>query len=219
MLKKLTKLIKSMAEQEPFDPSVIGDPLAMEVEWTPAKSGGANFRTHKLVLIGADRIEFHSSIGAKLFYLLFLIVGMGILIGVPYAAFSNQNPILESGVLMPMLVGMTFACVGGALYYFGTAPVVFDARKSCFWKGRKSPDKVMDPNSLKVYAEFQQIHAIQLISEYCRGNKSSYYSYEMNLVLQDGSRINVVDHGNRDKLWEDAHMLSEFLGKPVWSAL
>ncbi|MDP6491172.1 MAG: hypothetical protein QGG69_05335 [Kiritimatiellia bacterium] len=59
----------------------------------------------------------------------------------------------------------------------------------------------------------------QLLSEYCRSDKSSYYSYELNLVLQDGSRINVVDHGNKTKLREDAATLSEFLGRPVWDAI
>ncbi len=50
------------------------------------------------------------------------------------------------------------------------------------------------------------------------GNKSSYYSYELNLVLDDGSRINVVDHGNLDRLRGDAQTLSRFLDKPVWDA-
>ncbi|RWX50781.1 hypothetical protein VU01_12641, partial [Candidatus Electrothrix marina] len=50
------------------------------------------------------------------------------------------------------------------------------------------------------------------------GNKSSYCSYEINLVLQDGSRINVVDHGKKNRIREDAHALAEFLGKPLWDA-
>jgi hypothetical protein len=50
------------------------------------------------------------------------------------------------------------------------------------------------------------------------GNKNSYYSYELNLVLDDGSRINVVDHGNLDRLRSDAQTLSRFLDKPVWDA-
>ncbi len=51
------------------------------------------------------------------------------------------------------------------------------------------------------------------------GNKSSYYSYELNLVLNDGSRINVVDHGNLKRLRSDTQTLSQFLGKPVWDAI
>ena len=44
-------------------------------------------------------------------------------------------------------------------------------------------------------------------------------SYELNLVLQDGERLNVVDHGSFDVLREDAAKLGEFLGVPVWDVL
>jgi hypothetical protein len=56
------------------------------------------------------------------------------------------------------------------------------------------------------------------LCEYVTGNKSSYYSYELNLVLDDGRRINVIDHGNLDRLRSDAQPLSRFLDKPVWDA-
>ena len=46
------------------------------------------------------------------------------------------------------------------------------------------------------------------------GSKSSYYSYELNLVLHDGSRINVVDQGNLKRLRSDANTLSQFLESP-----
>ncbi len=78
---------------------------------------------------------------------------------------------------------------------------------------------VFDPKSLKYFAEIEQIHALQLISEYCRSDKNSYYSYELNLILEDGKRINVVDHGNLGKIRDQAATLSEFLRKPVWDAM
>jgi hypothetical protein len=65
----------------------------------------------------------------------------------------------------------------------------------------------------------EDIHAIQLLSEYVRRSKSSYYSYELNLVLNDGKRLIVVDHGNLTRLQEDAKKLLEFLGKPVWDEI
>jgi len=38
--------------------------------------------------------------------------------------------------------------------------------------------------------------------------KSTYYSHELNLILNDRSCINVVDHGNRERLRGDASTLS-----------
>ena len=43
-------------------------------------------------------------------------------------------------------------------------------------------------------------------------------SYELNVVLQDGSRRNVVDHGNLDALRADARELAMFLVVPLWDA-
>ncbi len=57
-----------------------------------------------------------------------------------------------------------------------------------------------------------------MISERISGDKSTYYSYEINLVLKDGSRINAVDHGKKSKVQEDAKTLAEFLDKPLWDA-
>lgn len=67
--------------------------------------------------------------------------------------------------------------------------------------------------------KLKKVHALQLISEYVRGDKSSYYSYELNLVLKDGERINVIDHGDRSAIQRDAQALAGFLGKPLWSRL
>ncbi len=98
----------------------------------------------------------------------------------------------------------------------GTQPIVFDKQSGYFWKGRKNPGEVYRPEAIKCWAELENIHALQLISEHCRSDKSSYYSYELNLVMKDSSRINVVDHGKHDKIRADAAALSEFLEKPVW---
>lgn len=40
----------------------------------------------------------------------------------------------------------------------------------------------------------------------------------LNLVLDDGSRINVVDHGCARSLRAEAHQLATFLDKPLWDA-
>ena len=78
---------------------------------------------------------------------------------------------------------------------------------------------VYDKEELKAFTKLDDIHAIQLISEYISGKKSSYYSYELNLVLKDASRINVIDHGNDSTISSNAKVLSRFLDVPVWDAI
>jgi len=220
MFKKLAEKLQSLAQQRsPFDPLRFDDPIAVQTAWSPLKNGGTNFRTHRLVEHDSARLEFRAAAGAKLFYLVFFFVGVGALVGVSYANIRSGEFGFNGQTIMPILIGFVFALAGGCLFYFGTAPIVFDRRRGYFWKGRKSPDEVFDKTKLKRFAELQDIHALQLISEYVSGNKNSYYSYELNLVLKDGSRTNVVDHGSIGRLREDADTLSAFLEKPVWDAV
>jgi hypothetical protein len=218
MFGKLLTKIKQLARERGFhgDPNRFDDPVALQTEWGPAKGGGTNFRTHRLVSTGPERMEFRASLGAKLFYGVFLLVGLGVIAGVASAAIAKGVAGFRKQETIGILFGLVFATVGGLLWYFGTAPIVFDRRKGRFWKGRKSPDEVFGKSSLKYFATFEEIHALQLVSEYCSGNKHSYYSYELNLVLADGRRINVIDHG---RIQEDARQLAEFLDKPLWDAI
>ena len=151
--------------------------------------------------------------------MIFILMGMATMIAFPLAGTEAAGASFDTAMLVPMGIGFVFFLVGCSMFWFGTRPIVFDKFRSAFWKGRKGPDDVSDRRELKDYAELQNIHALQIISEYVHGNKTSYYSYELNLVLKDGNRINVTDHGNLKKLREDADALSRFLGKPVWDAI
>ena len=202
-------------DRKVFDPSTIDDPVAMKTKWTPAKSGGASFCTHRLVRAGSDRIEFQPSAGAKFFYLVFIVVGLGVLIYFSFLGITGSS----SEVFIPISVGFIFSTVGSVMLYMGTTPVVFDKNRGFFWKSRQGPEKTTTHSSAKKSTRLKNIHALQLVSEYCRGNKSSFYSHELNLVLSNGRRINVVDHGNGEKLKGDARTLAAFLEKPIWDAL
>ena len=51
---------------------------------------------------------------------------------------------------------------------------------------------------------------------YNKSGKRSYYSYELNMVLNGGERINVMDHGNQAALTGDAQRIARLLDVPVW---
>ena len=200
----------------PFDPSRFGDPLASQTAWTPARGGGSSFRTHKLIKAGANRVEFRPSFGAILFYLLFLVIGLAMVIGASVILLSPEK--FEWRTVALLSAGLLFAGLGGYLFNSNTQPLVFEKARGAFWKGRKGPDEVIDNKAAGQFARLDDVHALQLIAEHCSGGKNSFYSYEMNLVLKNGERINVIDHGNRNKLREDAETVAAFLGKPLWDA-
>jgi hypothetical protein len=210
----LKKLFNRGGRPLRHDPPWKGDPVAAIIHWTPVKKGGTTFGTHKLVETDLSRLEFRPTFIAWLLGGFLLLAGMGIIaVGISMGVNEREQWFF----LFPIVFGLVFGGIGGWMIYTYSSPIVFDKRMGCFWKGRKSPNEVYDRKPLKYYAKLGDIHALQIISEYCKGSKNRrYYSYELNLVLSDGLRINVVDHGNLDKLRSDTQTLSRFLGKPVW---
>ena len=225
MLTKLIKKIEQLSARNRdtnVDPSQFDDPLAEKTAWLPLKPGGTNICTRGLVDVGAHRLEFRTTAGARLFYLAFLFMGLGAMIFMPMA----MDGAAAHQMFMPILIGLIFTVVGGCMYYFGTTPVVFDRGSNYYWRGRTSPDVMPDRHAADNWTELEKIHALQIIAEWCRGSSSGsgahrsspYYSYELNLVLANGDRLNVVDHGNLRRLRKDAARLASFLDVPVWDA-
>ncbi|HNQ89715.1 MAG TPA: hypothetical protein PKM73_13940 [Verrucomicrobiota bacterium] len=203
------------------DTSQFGDPLASAIDWTPLAAGGASFCTHKLVAVGGDRVEFRASLGARLFSLLFLGFGLGmivlwVLITAGVVAEKGEGPLI-----VLLLGGVVFLGAGVFLLRSMLRPVVFDKASGYFWKTWRNPSSAAPMAAAGDYTQLERIRAIQLVSERCRsGGKHphTYYSYELNLVLDDGTRRSVVDHGNKARILEDAQTLAAFLGVRVWDA-
>ena len=214
---KMNRLKEALtAEKPPLDLTQFNDPLAEEIDWKPAKSGGTNVCTHRL-MIGFDNVAtFKATLSIHLFTGIFIVMG-AIAIVAPIVGMINSGK-FKVDLLIPVAIGTVFCSVGIFMNRTFTAPVTFDLDSGYFWKGRKNPSTTFDiESSIKEYALIRDIHALQIISEYCSGGKnSSYYSYELNLVLKDGTRKNVVDHGSIEKLREDAEKLADFLNVPIW---
>ncbi|MBT4819108.1 MAG: hypothetical protein HON70_25600 [Lentisphaerae bacterium] len=159
--------------------------------------------------------------------------------------------------VLPVFICLSALTVASlVLLHFSRPTACCDKRKGLFWRGRKAPDLARveatikpSPSNTKPrkteaffhfegsskgtgrnWAKLEDIHALQIISEYCRiksadtsGSTSrtttrAFFSHELNLVLEDAKRINVIDHGNLTKLRKDAQALAEFLEKPLWDA-
>jgi hypothetical protein len=209
--------VNQPSERGLFDPSRIGDPVAMQTQWSPLKSGGNNFSTHKATVVGS-RFLFRASFRALLFYFMVLLIGGALM----WAASVTKLPSggfafhVREGVLFA--AGIVVATLEACLACSGTASIVFDREIGYFWKGRKTPNALLETDPLKNRTKLEDIHALQLISKYISSTRSarSYYSFELNLVLGDGRRINVVDHGDLTGMRADVGALSVFLGKPIW---
>ena len=202
-------------EKEPLDLTQFNDPLAETIEWHAAKPGGTNICTHRLSIKFDNTAVFKATFAIHVFTGVFIFLGLLAVIG-PFIGMAQRGG-FKLELLIPVTIGTVFCVLGTWMNRTFTAPVTFDLDSGYFWKGRKSPSNSFNvEEEIKEYAQIKDIHALQLLSEYCRGDKSSYYSYELNLILNDGTRINVVEHGNLKKLRDDAEELAKFLNVPLW---
>ena len=211
--------LKAMAEEAAAEQAHLGeqfnDPVASKTDWSPCKGGGTNFRTHKLVVSGAYSAAFKPSIGGLIFYSIFLLAGLGAL-GLGMFFLVSGIDTLSGGLWIVLLVGLIFSAAGGAMLYFGTKPIVFDLATNRLIRGRSNKTIVMDYRDQKGIVPLDQLYALQILAERVSGSDNSYYSYELNLVMYDGRRVNVVDHGDLKRLRKDAQQLAQMLGKPLW---
>ncbi len=203
--------INSSAAQFPSGAFGPAKGQTFEVNWSPLKPGGANFKTHHLESVSHDRVVFASTAGARLFAGAFGFIGFIVMvIGLFMLAGTDLMPAL---IMAPF--GALFLAVGIWMYRTFDEDIIFDRTDGLFWKKHR-PDFSGGQEPEGVWCRIDDIAAIQLLTERVSSKNGSYESYELNLVLQDGRRINVVDHGSTEQIDRDATKLGEFLGVPVW---
>ena len=199
-LKNIFSLSLFQDKREILDLSAFGNEIAFKTSREPLVGGGTNFCTHraqKSASLMGDVIVFKTAIQAYLFAICFMALGAVFAIASAAGEFADIP-------VWPGLGVLAFGCWD--LWSLRQKESRFDRYSSELTQGKKSFD-------------LKNAEAIQLIREYCGGSESSYYSYELNLICSDGSRINIVDHGALRKLREDAALLAEYLSIPVWDAI
>ena len=219
--KKCTKIGKSESylHTVKFNPSTLNDEIAMKIRWTPTKKvgGGSYIRTHRLKEISPRRIEYIARGCVLCLPVVLIAVGITLMIGGRIAVLNwNFDAAFDC---IPFFVGIISFIVGFLFFRQYTTPYIFDLNLGYYWKGRNKVSPI-DMKKVKDRCRLQDIHAIQLLEEYCQPiDATPYYSYELNLVLKDGKRLNVMDHSRHVHIRSDANRLGQFLNIPIWDAI
>jgi hypothetical protein len=195
-------------EPEPSIGLQFDDPVATKTEWELADSDETSPSVYELDKTDFNRIEFKTK--SKWFGLCILLMGM--IIVCAFIIRSGKISIVTRDIVLGS-VGPILLIVG-LFFYFGSAHIVFDKYKGVFWKGFKMAKWKKVEKSFKL----NDIHALQLIDEWCQWEGSSFMIYQLNIILKDSSRFNVFEDRKRKKILEAANAISRFLGKPVWDA-
>ncbi len=214
-----------ISDSNEIDPACFDDPFALQTDWAPLKTKGPKFRTHNLVQVNSYRLEFRAAtwkilrhhvvpaaiiIAMTLLFINFNVLSfVKMIIFNPKAMLSNSEPIFA---IFPIIVIISMI---RKIYPF-IVPVVFDKRKDTSWRGCGKYNDIAKMNHSSCLARLNDIYALQIVVKHVKESESSYCSYELNAILKDSSRINVIVHGDKAKLKADAAVLAKFLNKPLW---
>lgn len=192
----------------------ISDPFAKKISWERLNIWWTNFITNILTKNTNWNLELKSSFQTKIFLIVFSLI--------PFILFLTLflNYFTKETNLNTIVALFVFT-----LFYFWTnffifnnfsKPIVFDKKIGYFYKWKLNLNLEMIDIDDKNITSLNNIYAVQLLSEFVYWNMGSYYSYELNLVLKDKSRINLIDHWNLNIIKSNAKTIWNYLWVPVW---
>ncbi len=176
------------------------DPVAAKTHWQSMAAGASNFKMQQLEKSNAGLI-IRASFEVKLFYWAFIFTG---LVPIVLEYFFLWNDI--DFILDPLLSTCgIFVLVGMLLSWMFTGKrIEFNkVSKTIYTSERKFP--------------FSEVYALQVITSLAGGHGHGIYrNNELNIVLNDGQRINVLNHGGVAAFEYQELQLSKLLNVPVW---
>jgi len=172
--------------------------------WTALKPGGASFRRETFVW-SEDILTISKSKHYKRFVGFMFVVPIitCFLISIEYIFDSNP----ETGVFS--IFGYTASGIAISIWFAKwlkkETGKYFDFENHYF----HYPDG---------YVDFDDVVGLQILRERVSGGAESssfFASYELNLLIKDGVRINVVDHGDVKHIEEHSVKISQALGVEI----
>lgn len=178
--------------------------------------GGSSFGTHDISINPQGNLEFQASTSSKIFAGVFMI--WGLLFGLIILLSLFGSPNIDFTIIFSFIPAAIFIGIGYIMYRYISQPIIFDKQVGYFYKGKPQMTYGMiDPINTNMIP-LSSIYALQIVSERVSTKNSSFLSYEINLILSDKKRVNVVDYGNLEKIQADAKQLGEYLWVSVWWA-
>ncbi|MCK5684435.1 hypothetical protein KAJ27_09950 [bacterium] len=207
-IQKKSAKIEEIKKLHNLNPAGLDDPIAALTKWNPLTEDGNRTQNYELRRKQSSKMIYSPTIDSIRNYFLMILFGL-----IPILSFSVFNGFFGLDPILITIIGLLFIISGIFFLYNYTVPMTFDLGCGFYWKGRNDPDTATGNRVL-----LDDIHAFQLITKHYQGNNVSYLCYEFNLVLQNGNRINVVNHGNLQAIKNELLELSSFLNKPIWDA-
>lgn len=196
-------LCSGMVGTDGFDVRDFNDKLAEITDWEPVKNKGVLKSKKRIRKVGFNKFRYTVKLETKIILSAAIVLGITSIINGIFL-FLLDTTVIHYKYIALMFVGIviTVSCLSALLLI--SNKYVFDKNKKIF--KRKNVKIALD-----------KIHALQLIKKQFLAKKSVHTCYELNLVLEDASRIHLVDYDKLKEAKEDSKVISEFLKIKVWS--
>ncbi len=184
----------------------LNDPVAQKTQWT-CLTMEERICTHRL-LQKKDKLFYRVRPAILTLTLLVMILGVALTVS-GWMAFSQGEGFLYLGGVP---LGLVMTLLPSFMLRVWDQPKGFDVASGLGEIGGKN-------------FTLTTIHAIQVIGSRHKEDLIYYRdmhtqpNYEINLVFDDGSRILVINHGDRYTILQDAKRMALFLQCQLWEAL
>lgn len=184
------------------------------LDWNPLPAGGGNVKTQEL-REGKNGIIYVALVmWIRILLAVFGCVGL-IALAVGMGMFFSTTISDPWPKWVALGIGAFFSIFGlAAVFGVSRNNPRFDVQEQtgCGW--RVGPWGGMH----KTAFHFSQLAGVQVLSQRHAGDSDSspYTSYQLNLVLKDLTRLNIMNHGDSKAIEADADTLAPLLRVPVW---
>jgi hypothetical protein len=194
------------------------DTLASEVSWTPLTDGGFSMKTHQIFEGNYNRIEFRITKSLLALCFALFIIGGGLFYALQFStAFYSFHFSDYTNYFLKTASFLVFFGSIGCYFYYNT-PKVFDKNLGIYFWGKEPTDIPAENNENSIF--LKDIHAIQIIKFVQLDDdwkKSKVIdTFELNLIMKNLQRINVLAHSDLKEIKGSAKKISELLRIPIW---
>lgn len=195
----------------PVVPDSFGDSSAKSIAWQPLCPGGTNYRS---VAFGqrSDTVYcIRPTLTSQLIFHLILLWGVSLLLLVFLVILEEGWDALSLGETVALGCGLTFVAIGLLLRRKLPRPHLFDlAARECRLNGGA---ELLPLSAIRALQMIEMEVSRTLVHS---GIQNTFFSYELNLVLADGSRRQLFNQAGLRHARCDAGKLAEVLRIPFW---
>jgi len=216
---------KALEKQERYNNfiSSIDDEIVKKAWFLPLKRWWANYKTHNLIIDSYWNYIFKVSLRFPYIFIWFFSLPIGVtLISFLWYITLNINSLDNNEIinyLLPVIVFSCFPIIFIIIFYFIFVSKIFDFQ-NWYYYNLKYKNKLYsllnDEKYKNKIVPITQIHALQIIREKVITKNANYNSYELNLILKDSSRINILDHWNYIIIKENSEQIANRLWVKIW---